>query len=193
MIATSGHPLGAVESPSIESLGLAGRLGTMLPAVVEWMRLLAWPARLQADYGDIPRLPTAGVLHALGALGVAGALILAVTARRVAPAVTLGIAWCALALLPVSNVVPSRVWIAERTLFTPSIGWVIAVGAGSAWFLGRVPRARALLIGATVLLVALGVARGAVRHRQWNSGSLLVPGRGPAVEPVSPAPPATPP
>jgi tetratricopeptide (TPR) repeat protein len=94
--------------------------------------------------------------------------------RTRAPVVSFGLAWMMLALLPVSNLLAiSGVVLAERTLFLPSAGFVLVVGAAAAALLERIPPVpllwRRAVMAAGVLAVAAGVARSAERHRVWRT------------------------
>ncbi len=161
------------------------RWWTMLGIVPEWVRLLVWPAHLAAVYSP-PATPVregadATALLGLLLLGALGAL--AVVARRRAPVLTFGAAWVAVALLPVSNlVVRSGVLLAERTLFLPSVGAVLALGAVASVVAARIratargapPRVRAL--APRILLAAVlvaGAGRSAVRQRVWRDDPTL--------------------
>jgi hypothetical protein len=82
--------------------------------------------------------------------------------------------WVGIALFPVSNIVlRSGVIIAERTLFLPSVGALLAVGTALAWMRRRAvdfelsPARIAVLPVALVL--ALGVVKSATRQRVWRS------------------------
>src|SRR5688572_33056300 len=95
------------------------------------VRLLFWPADLQGDYSpaEIVAQYTWGGGATLGLLLLVGMALAAVAARRRAPAITFGIAWMAIALIPVHNVlVPTGVVLAERTLFLASVGAMLALG-----------------------------------------------------------------
>ncbi|MGH2900735.1 MAG: glycosyltransferase family 39 protein, partial [Solirubrobacteraceae bacterium] len=114
------------------------RLLTTLQIVPQWLRLLAWPAHLQIDYSpnEIVASKAFGPIEALGLALVLGAVAVVIAARRRAPAVSFGLAWCGVALLPVANVVvPTSIVLAERTLFLPSVGFLIAVGGAPEWVL----------------------------------------------------------
>jgi hypothetical protein len=80
----------------------------------------------------------------------------------------------AVALFPVSNVfVRSGVILAERTLFLPSIGVLLAVGAAALWASRRMTEVglspiRIALAPAALVLV-LGVTRSATRQRVWRT------------------------
>lgn len=164
---------------ALQGLGIGSRVLTMLTIIPEWARLLVWPARLQADYGP-PGLTGVTSLTPMGALGLTllalASLALFVTWRK-QPAIAFGLSWCAIALLPVSNVLmPTGVLVAERTLFLPSVGFVLAI-AGAAvvvvrW-LARWRAASAAGFVAVGALLALGCLRSAQRGPVWHDNRTL--------------------
>ena len=161
---------------ALEGLSLGGRALTMLQVVPHWARLLIWPAHLQADYSpqEIVASTGFGAGELLGLLLLLGAGALCWVLRKRAPVVSFGLAWMALALLPVSNLFAiSGVVLAERTLFLPSAGFVLVLGGTAAALLERIPpvpvRWRRVVIATGVLLVAAGVARSAERHGIWRN------------------------
>lgn len=160
-------------------LSALDRVLTMIGAATEWFRLLLWPARLTTQYSppdiEIAQGPSAALIP--GLLLMIGTLGLMVTMRKRNPALSFGLAWTVVALLPVSNLlVPAGFLIAERTLLLPSVGAMIALGglvpaverfAASR----RIPRAA---LGASLaLLLALGLARSVTRNRVWSSDDRL--------------------
>jgi len=164
------------ETPHRSLLGVpaAGRATAMLAVVPEWVRLLVWPARLQADYGPpgLEVVTRLGPAHLTGLLALlAGAGVMAWGVRR-APLVAFGLAWTGIALAPVANVVfPTGILLAERTLFLPSVGLALAV-AGAAAALrpgldGR-PVVRGALTGLLLAVVAAGVLHSARRQPAWR-------------------------
>jgi protein O-mannosyl-transferase len=89
-----------------------------------------------------------------------------------------GVLWFAIAIFPVSNVfVLSGVLLAERSLFVPSIGVMLALGPIWAWIGLRISTLRrpapvVLAAAARVtlaLLLVLGVTKSASRSRVWRS------------------------
>jgi tetratricopeptide (TPR) repeat protein len=166
---------------ALQGLGFGERLLTLLAIVPRWALLLLWPAHLQADYSPREIEASAGFGGAealgLGLLLLTGAL--AWTGRRRAPVVAFGIGWAALGLLPVSNLlVPTGILLAERTLFLPSIGVMLALGGLADWLLrrlgtGKVPAVRIGLAAATGLLLAAGLMKSARRHPVWRSEAVL--------------------
>ena len=151
------------------------RISTAVANITELTRLLLFPADLVADYGPGVILPTGigalrfwvggGVLLAVGAL--------AVSSLRRSPWMTLGIVWIVLSVAVVGNILfPVGVWVAERTLYLPSVGVsFLAVGLGryAVGFLRESPaRLRWSAVGAATLLVLLGGARTWTRNAAWR-------------------------
>ena len=98
--------------------------------VPEYVRLMVAPFDLKIEY--TPRV--IDVAHGLSVSVVAGLAMMAVVglclvvAWRRAPVAALGLAWFAIAISPVSNVLfASGVVLAERTLYLPSVGAAILV------------------------------------------------------------------
>jgi len=173
----AGRVVGAFTAEALVGASLGGRMLTMLQVVPKWLRLLVWPAHLQIDYSPNEIVASTGMgPHELLGLALLAATVVAiVAARRRAPGVSFGLLWCAVALFPVSNLVPTSIVLAERTLFLPSVGMVIAV-CGAASLLAQVStrnpnvRLRALA-AACAVLVLLGVGRSAARHRDWRNAA----------------------
>jgi tetratricopeptide (TPR) repeat protein len=165
---------GAGEAPGLEGAGLGTRLLVMAPVVLQYVRLLFFPARLSADYSP-DFLPVAEHLNLAGVLGFAlvGAAVAAGWAARArAWPVTVALVWMGGTLLIVSNLlVPTEVLLAERTLYLPSVGAALLVGYG----LGAIAQRR-LNVAAALggLLVALGVWRTATRVPVWRDDSTLL-------------------
>jgi len=173
----AGRVVGAFTAEALVGASLGGRMLTMLQVVPKWFRLLLWPAHLQIDYSPNEILASTGMgPHEWLGLALVVATVLAiVAARRRAPGVSFGLLWCAVALFPVSNVVPTSIVLAERTLFLPSVGMVIAVCCAAA-LLAQVSTRRPemtlrALAAACAVLALLGVGRSAVRHRDWRNAA----------------------
>jgi len=169
---------GSFTAPAINGADFTVRALTMLRVVPEWVRLFAWPAHLRADYS--PQELTAstgfGPVEALGLLILAAALAMRVWSQRRAPLVAFGLSWCAISLLPVSNVLlPSGILVAERTLFLASVGLLVAVAGMARWLAsGRWwADARQPLLVACGFLVLLGVIRSGRRETVWRNDGVL--------------------
>ena len=167
-----GEVRGTEIAVTIEPQNMVGRALTMLTVVPHWARLLLWPAHLQGDYS--PSEIVARYVwvpdDTLGVLLIVGVAAAAIAARRRAPAISFGIAWMAIALFPVHNVlVPTGIVLAERTLLLASVGSMIALGGLGELIRRRaVPRARRALALVVGLLLILGVYRSATRHPVWS-------------------------
>ncbi len=101
---------------------------TMVRAGARYVQLTVWPANLIADYTHFE--PSRTVLEARWwvALGIVLATwLLAFFMRKRAPLCTLGILWFWIALLPVSNIIPTMQYLAERFLYFPLIGASLTV------------------------------------------------------------------
>ena len=152
------------------------RLLTMLGVVPEWARLLLWPARLAADYSpaDVPVIMNFAAAAVPGLFILVGFLTLCAACWRRSRVAAFGLLWIAVAIFPVSNIMlRSGVIVAERTLFLPSVGALLAVGAAATW---AVRRAREsgfvrpqLAVAPVAILLVLGVLKSASRQRVWRS------------------------
>lgn len=160
-------------------LSALDRVLTMVGAATEWFRLLLWPARLATQYSppDVEIAQGLSVSLIPGLLLLASAVGLTVAFRKRNPAVSFGLAWAMIALLPASNfLVPAGFLIAERTLLLPSVGAMIALGAAVPAierFAAARQIPRAALGAALALLVVLGLTRSVTRNRVWSSDDRL--------------------
>lgn len=172
-----GNFVGSFTAEALVGQDRWGRFLTMLQVVPEWIRLLVWPAHLQGDYSPSVILQATGwgTAQTLGLLILAGVALIGWLMRHRVPTATFGLLWAAVALVPVSNIlVASGIVMAERTLYTPSIGFLLAIGGVTTLLLtphDARPRAthRRVAIAATALLVVAGVVRSGVRHPDWRS------------------------
>ena len=173
--ALEGDIKGSFTAEALGGLGFGRRALTMLGVVPEWVRLLVWPAHLQADYspGEIVAATHWGMTQTLGALALIATIALAWLCRKAQPTITFGILWTGVALSLVSNMIISTgIVLAERTLFLATGGVVIAA-AGPLWSLGsalyrRGSLGRIAAVCALMALLGLGAARSAARQRVWH-------------------------
>jgi protein O-mannosyl-transferase len=181
MVAVRTLVLGGVVGPTMIAEALrgqtmGGRLLTMLQIVPQWTRLLVWPVHLRAEYSprEFVASTSFGGEEATGLAIVVLVLISIWLARKRAPALSFGLAWYCVALFPVSNVViPTGILLAERTLFLPSVGFVLALGGGLALLASRRPvvaqRAKTLVALAASMLVVAALEQSAQRQRVWRN------------------------
>jgi protein O-mannosyl-transferase len=160
-------------APYITTLSPLERTTTAIANVTHTMRLLLVPWDLSVDYGPAV-VTTTGLLSlrfaaGLGILvfGAVGGFLMLEHDRRG----SLAVAWIAVSTFVVSNLaVGIGVWVAERTLYLPSVGVVIAVVA-LATFVETRPDRRfgRLLAGILVLAVVAGTWRTLSRIPSWQS------------------------
>lgn len=175
--AVLGNFVGSFTAEALVDQGWWGRVLTMLQVVPEWLRLLVWPAHLQGDYSPavIVQATSWGAAQTTGVAIIAGVALIGWLLRRQVPAATFGLIWMAVSLVPVSNIlVASGIVLAERTLYLPSIGFLLALAGVATALLrpvaGRPRRGLAVaMASATVLLMLAGVIRSAIRHPDWRS------------------------
>jgi hypothetical protein len=151
----------------------------MFGLVPDWIRLFLWPAHLSTEYGP-PEYP---VVSHFAPYQLPGMLILAailslivVASRRRSTAAAFGLAFAFIALLPTSNfIVASGILLAERTLFLPSVGVMIAVGGAVPWVYRRVRPIplRAAAAGVFVVLLVLGGWKTYTRTQVWKDNNTL--------------------
>jgi hypothetical protein len=176
--AVIGRVSGAGEEASFfvgQSYGV--RVLTMLPVVMEWIRLFIWPASLSADYSS-PRIDIQTSFHAsmLPALAVVlGAIAIVIHVRKDYPALAFAFAWAAIALLIPSNlIVVTGFVLAERALFLPSVGVALLIGAAiSAGITHASLPARRVLVGAVTLILVAGIVRSSYRNPVWRNNETL--------------------
>jgi hypothetical protein len=171
-LALSGSLAGTFVAEHLVGLTMGERAVAMLAVVPHWFRLLFWPAQLRADYGpgEIIAQTSWGWDHTLGVILLLGSVMVAIMARRRLPLLSFGIAWCAIGLFPVHNVlVPIGIILAERTLYLPSVGAMLMLGAVGAFALERVTSQGRIALGAAAAALLLaGIITSAGRHPVWH-------------------------
>src|SRR6266571_4801922 len=115
---------------------------TAVATLADFARLLVFPLTLRVDYSPAERTLVTTPLDWRFAAGLTCFIVwgglLWLAWRRGRKVELFGLGWVAIALLPVANLVfPVGVLVAERTLYLPSAGLVLAAGAA----LARVPLA----------------------------------------------------
>jgi len=140
---------------------------TAVAALADVVRLLAFPLTLRADYSPNERTAVTSPLDPRFAAGLlcvlAWAALLVVAWKRGRKVEAFGLGWIGVAFLPVANLLyPVGFYIAERTLYLPSAGLVLAATAA----LSRLPRERLRLVVGTLCL--LGGVRTALRVPAWR-------------------------
>lgn len=176
----TGEIGGDTEHPALRHLSMRQRSLLMLGLVPDFGRLFVWPNHLSADYSPQMVHGYTG-WHAYMIPGVTlllcVAILCAVSWRR-APVVLFGVAWLAISLSPVANIlIPSGILMAERTLLVPSVGVLLAAGMAVPWVVERVrkqPRiVRIATAGAFALVLTLGIGRSVERTYTWKDNDTV--------------------
>ena len=173
--------VGSFLAEGLYGLGWGGRVLTMLGVVPRWTALMLWPAHLQEDYSPSEIVGTShwGPDQTIGALILLVTLVLLVRSWRRRPVAAFGLLWFFVAIFPVSNVlVPTGIVLAERTLFLPSVGVALALGAVAApiaaWLTtGAGLLARRAIPVAVAVVLGLGLGRSIDRMRVWHDPRAL--------------------
>ena len=163
------HPYAHVDAVAAALVGespLAMRL-TAIAALTDLARLLIFPLQLRVEYSPAERTVVPSMLDGRFVLGVVvlalWAFLLIRAWRDGRKVESFGLAWIGVAYLPVANLLfPTGVVMAERTLYLPSAGFALALGA----FLARLER-RALTAAVVVLGLA-GATRTVLRVPVWR-------------------------
>ena len=158
---------------TLEQLPFAARAGNAAVALLQYVGLMLWPAKLAVLYPhpglNLPLWQAAGA-----ALLVAGATAAAVLLARRFPWGLTGWAWYLVTLGPVIGIVQVGTQaVADRYTYVPLVGLFLAASWGAAGFAAsrRIPRA--LLAAPALLLLALLAALTARETRHWENGVAL--------------------
>ncbi len=123
---------------------------------IQYLRLLLAPVQVTGDY-DFNSVPLAGAADWDAWLGLALVVccfIVAFAFRKKKPAISLGILFFFVTLLPVSNwIMPIALLMAERFLYTPAFGFSLL--AGLAW--AAIPNLRAQRLIAVGVIVPAAI------------------------------------
>jgi tetratricopeptide (TPR) repeat protein len=138
------------------TLSLVQRWITSGRVFIQYFRLLFFPVRVSGDY-DFNSIHLAGPRDWDAWLGlglVFGCILAASILSRKKPAVSLGILFFFITLLPVSNwVMPIALLMAERFLYTPAFGFALL--GGIVWAAIEDRRSRRLIAAGVVSVAAL--------------------------------------
>jgi hypothetical protein len=179
-IASSGALTGFQQYAAFSTMRIhsTGRALTMFGLAPEWLRLFFWPIHLSSEYGP-PAHPVVTGFHIYqipGMLLIGSILALGVASRRTSPALSFGIWFAVIALLPTSNfIVPAGILLAERTLFLPSVGAMIVAGSivPLAYRYATTRQLRITAIAALQAALLLGAWRSNQRTKVWKNNDTL--------------------
>jgi protein O-mannosyl-transferase len=161
----------------ISGLSTPLRLTTAIANFGEFARLLLVPMDLSVHYGPAVLLPAGATSVRFLIGGLLGLVMIgaAVVARSRVPWVTLSVVWVAGGLLVVSNLFfPIGVWVAERTLYLPSIAVSISVvGLLTPLWRGGDAKRRNLAVGVLGTVLVLGTVRSLMRAPVWKDSETV--------------------
>jgi len=172
--ATVGHGFVRYETVAPMFVGespIAVRL-TAVAALADVARLLLFPLTLRVDYSPDERTVVTSPLDPRFVAGLLCVLLrgalLVLAWKRGRRLEAFGLGWIGIALLPVANLIyPAGFYVAERTLYLPSAGLVLAAAAA----LARLPRERLRPVMAA--LVLLGGIRTFLRVPVWRDDAAV--------------------
>ncbi|MFQ5900053.1 MAG: tetratricopeptide repeat protein [Thermodesulfobacteriota bacterium] len=141
---------------------------TMAKGIAYYIKLLVLPINLSADYLTFPVSLSMDWQVLLSISILLAMLAAAVISYRYSRIVTFSILWFFITILPVSNIIPLRIAIAERFLYLPSIGFCLLLAVG----LTRVWKVRPLfgkVAAAVFVVITLFYSFGTIdRNRVWK-------------------------
>ena len=143
----------------------------MFPVIPKYFRLLWGVPPFSIDYSYLPghhAIWSGAVLAGILFLAGWGVAVIWSRTRPDFWLVGFGLGWMGLFLLPVSNLVPMMQYMAERFLYLPLLGWLMAVGG----FLRHVPR-RAVGHGVLGLMVLVWIPLSWQRSSLWRDDLTL--------------------
>jgi protein O-mannosyl-transferase len=166
-----GHILHLASDRPWHGGSAAANFGTVARVWVKYLQLLVWPATLSVDYSydAFPVSTSVADPRALASLTlIVGLAVAGWASWRRGGFVGLGLAWIAVTLLPVSQLVPFRELLAEHYLYVPMIG-AAAIFAGVVDDARRRwPTRRRLLAASVAVVVVAAAGRTVVRNRDWR-------------------------
>jgi len=146
---------------------------TMCEALTHYIRLSFLPIGLSAEYLFLNFGPFYQ-LDVLFPLILVAILLLYMKKLQVFNKASLfGILWFLIALLPVSNIIPVGIVMAERVMYIPSIGPCLLLGLAFSWASSMPGRRRIYysLLACLIILFSIGTIS---RNPAWNDQSLFV-------------------
>ena len=107
---------------------------TTLSRVMDYLRLAIVPYPLSADYYTNLIHTLLNIKTLIGALLIIGLVGGGILLRKKNPLIALGLLWVFITWLPISNLVPSAYFLAERYFYLPLLGITLVAAVGfEAW------------------------------------------------------------
>ncbi len=157
----------------LDSITAGSRVANALVSTVDYLRMTFWPSGLAVFYPH-PEGATPGAWAALAAVLLAALTAGAILLRRSHPYLLAGWLWFLMGLLPVIGLVQVGAQArADRYLYLPQLGLIVAIALGGAALLSRAG-AGVLAARAAAIVVVLALSLAAVRQvGYWKTSVTL--------------------
>lgn len=152
---------------------LTERILTVPWLFYNYLKLITFPASLSADYAILPVTSIFSVAFVIPLFAVIAILAMAIIFRKRKRVMVFGIFFFIISLMPVYNIIPLRNPLAERYLYLPLTGFLIAL-YGLIKPMGYAKRSGTVLILiCSLLLIGMFCIMAIKRNRIWSSNYSL--------------------
>lgn len=153
---------------------LIERLLTVPYIIISYLRLSFYPRYLAISQQEMVRDPSFGEFFLPLVVVIVFFLVLILLGIRYrAKMFFLGLAWFTIGLIPILNIFPLDMTIAERWLYFPLVGLVIVFADLLSVFLAANKRRVMMAIFFAVILLSLLSIRTIIRNTDWHDGLTL--------------------
>lgn len=168
-----------------EEFPLLQRASNALTSYWKYLGKIAWPSDLAVYYPNPSDVSPWTAAAAAAGLALVSALLVAAR-RRVSPGAVAGWCWFLGTTIPVSGIVRSGLWpaMADRFMYVPMIGILVAVVWGAASLVRGGPRRTIVLGGAVAVALVASSVRSHAQALLWRDPLTLF---GHAVEVTPPS------
>ncbi len=145
---------------------------TMLKVFVHYLKLLILPLNLCVDYSAFP---ISRNIDLFSLFIFAVVLLIGVISYKYSRVVTFAIFWFFITLLPVSNIIPIKIPMAERFLYIPSLGFVLLLGLTIKTALQMATQRlwKGIILSFLLVILAFYSIRTSKRNRDWKDNFTL--------------------
>jgi len=172
-IALRTHVLGKIGQVEYHGGSAYVTLLVMLKALVIYAKLLLVPVGLSISRHFQPSHSIFEPSVFLGLCFLVVAIIVGIISFRRKPVLSFGLFWFAVAILPVSNIIPVNAIVADRFLYGPSIGFCLLAAVWFTSACGEDHRRKALSVAAMLPLVFCFMLLSVIRNNDFSNPILL--------------------
>lgn len=173
-----GFETSAMENVLYAAHGVGEQVATRLAILATYFRLMVWPIQLSWDYSysqiAVANWTSPAPYFAL--LWIALSVFGFIYFLKKQPLISFGIALFGIALAPVSNLfILNGTTLAERFLFLPSLGWILAVVMVLKWVMPIKDDVKPNYVFAASLavLIGIGIMLSSNAASAWSSNFML--------------------